>query len=630
MIIDQGTDLSFKIKLIHTDGVELQPTDVTDLSVKLFTTDEDTFITVTTDQDGFVMVAGSDLRSLKSGVIAYSCSYTYNGYSYDNADQYTSFYLRDPDETNQPSDGGGGDGDDFVSDLYYTKEESDARYANREDVYTKSQINGKGYLTSESDPVFTASPAHRITNSDIDNWNSKTSNTGTVTGVKLNGTTNNPTNGIVDLGTVITDVSDKAEKSEMQVRTSGTQTTIQLKTGTSATVVRDTNYVHTDNNYTTAEKTKLSEITDGAEANVQADWSVTNTSSDAFIKNKPTIPKVDSSITGANQNNPVRGGAIYTALQSKAVYKEYQSYDAMILDDPDNGTIGYDGNEEKFYIYDSPNAEWRQIDQAGGTGGVQSNWNETDTSNLAYIQNKPTIPTKVSDLTNDRGFVADANYVHTDNNYTTTEKTKLAGLSNYDDTVLAGRVSANETALTNVYTKSQIDSKFTNVVTTDVSLFDGVDNYVVMSASYDDLNECNTLLITDNYSGNSLLLPLAGGFILKSGIEYKQIIASNSTITLNPSEINYLPSRSTAVGNYTIALQTVDSSIAAPTYNFHVANSIGKNKLTSLAFPSGTLWENGDVPDVNEFDNDASLEWMLTFTRISATRILASVKRYKS
>lgn len=51
------------------------------------------------------------------------------------------------------------------------------------------------------------------------------------------------------------------------------------------------------------------------------------------------------------------------------------------------------------------------------------------------------IPTKTSDLTNDSNFVVDASYVHTDNNYTTTEKDKLAGLVNYDDTALSGRVS---------------------------------------------------------------------------------------------------------------------------------------------------------------------------------------------
>lgn len=39
------------------------------------------------------------------------------------------------------------------------------------------------------------------------------------------------------------------------------------------------------------------------------------------------------------------------------------------------------------------------------------------------------IPTSTSDLLNDSNFAVDADYVHTDNNYTTTEKTKLAGLN---------------------------------------------------------------------------------------------------------------------------------------------------------------------------------------------------------
>ena len=38
------------------------------------------------------------------------------------------------------------------------------------------------------------------------------------------------------------------------------------------------------------DKVKLDGIATGAEVNVQSDWSVTDTSSDAFIKNKPTIP----------------------------------------------------------------------------------------------------------------------------------------------------------------------------------------------------------------------------------------------------------------------------------------------------------------------------------------------------
>lgn len=60
---------------------------------------------------------------------------------------------------------------------------------------------------------------------------------------------------------------------------------------------------------------------------------------------------------------------------------------------------------------------------------VQADWNESDSTDDAYIKNKPSIPTKTSDLTNDSNFVSDSDYVHTDNNYTSTEKSKLSGIA---------------------------------------------------------------------------------------------------------------------------------------------------------------------------------------------------------
>ena len=44
------------------------------------------------------------------------------------------------------------------------------------------------------------------------------------------------------------------------------------------------------NDFTTAEKTKLANLVEGAEINVQADWKQTNETKDDYIKNKPTIP----------------------------------------------------------------------------------------------------------------------------------------------------------------------------------------------------------------------------------------------------------------------------------------------------------------------------------------------------
>ena len=56
------------------------------------------------------------------------------------------------------------------------------------------------------------------------------------------------------------------------------------------------------NDYTDAEKNKLAGIAGGAEANVQADWSATDTASDAFIKNKPAIPTKVSQLTNDSGN----------------------------------------------------------------------------------------------------------------------------------------------------------------------------------------------------------------------------------------------------------------------------------------------------------------------------------------
>lgn len=71
-----------------------------------------------------------------------------------------------------------------------------------------------------------------------------------------------------------------------------------------------------------SDKTKLNGIASGAEVNVQSDWNVTSTSSDAFIKNKPTIPTTTSQLTndsgfitdaGVTSFNGSTGAVTYTA-----------------------------------------------------------------------------------------------------------------------------------------------------------------------------------------------------------------------------------------------------------------------------------------------------------------------------
>lgn len=59
-----------------------------------------------------------------------------------------------------------------------------------------------------------------------------------------------------------------------------------------------------------------------------------------------------------------------------------------------------------------------------------------------------TVPTKTSDLTNDDNVVKDATYVHTDNNYTAAEKTKLNGIATGAEVNAIDTIKVNGTAQT--------------------------------------------------------------------------------------------------------------------------------------------------------------------------------------
>ena len=117
---------------------------------------------------------------------------------------------------------------------------------------------------------------------------------------------------------------------------------------------------------TDAERTKLQGIAAGAEVNVQPNWTQTNTSADDYIKNKPTLATVatsgsyndledkpnipagvtvDQTIT-QNGTNPVRGSAIYSALQGKEdrhiiLNLEEDANDNLVFTDLDGNTIAH-------------------------------------------------------------------------------------------------------------------------------------------------------------------------------------------------------------------------------------------------------------------------------------------------
>ena len=91
-----------------------------------------------------------------------------------------------------------------------------AHTINNERGLTFFTENAGGGSIVETDPIFVASAAYLITSQDITNWNSKTSNIGTVTEITMNGVSKG-TSGNIDLGTVLTahqDISTLADGAE--------------------------------------------------------------------------------------------------------------------------------------------------------------------------------------------------------------------------------------------------------------------------------------------------------------------------------------------------------------------------------------------------------------------------------
>lgn len=157
----------------------------------------------------------------------------------------------------------------------------------------------------------------------------------------------------------------------------------------------DANYVHTDNNYTTAEKNKLAGIAAGAEVNVQSNWAQTNSSADDFIKNKPSIPAKTSDLT--NDSGFITTSAIPTKVSAF-------TNDAGYLNEIPDDSVGL--NQLDSTIVNALN-------------NINNKANTADLATVAFsgsyndLTNKPTIPTKTSDLTNDSNFVSNTSYATT-------------------------------------------------------------------------------------------------------------------------------------------------------------------------------------------------------------------------
>lgn len=159
-----------------------------------------------------------------------------------------------------------------------------------------------------------------------------------------------------------------------------------------------------------------------------------------------TVSKVDQIIAEGGEPNVIEtvkvNGTALTPDAEKAVNIDLSGY-AKTTDLPTkvsdltndgDGTTG-----SKFATEAYVNTNGGKIDKIKVNGTEQ-----TITNKAVDI----TVPTKTSDLTNDSNFVSDASYVHTDNNYTTTEKNKLSGVASGAQVNKIESIKVNGTAQT--------------------------------------------------------------------------------------------------------------------------------------------------------------------------------------
>ena len=135
----------------------------------------------------------------------------------------------------------------------------------------------------------------------------------------------------------------------------------------------------------------------------QADWNQSDSSAVDFIKNKPTIPVVPTNVSSF-----VNDAGYLTQHQSLADYYTKTESDGKYLTkteyDTDEEVISRalnkldDDKQDKLTAGTNITIQNNVISASGGTQ-VQSDWNQSDTTAVDFIKNKPTIPDTSNFLT---------------------------------------------------------------------------------------------------------------------------------------------------------------------------------------------------------------------------------------
>ena len=522
---------------------------------------------------------------------------------------------------------------------FYTKSETDATF-----VPQTRTINGKGL---NSDVVLTATDVNALPASTV----IPTVNDATLT-IQKNGTTvttftaNSAQNVTADISvpTKVSDITNDLnfvkETDLSDVAFSGAYADITgtpyIPTKTSdltndSNFASDANYVHTDNNFTTALKNKLNGIATGAEVNVQSDWDVADTSSDAFIKNKPAIPTKTRDLT--NDSGFITSAALPTKTSdltndsgfiTNQVNNLANYYDQTAINSMFNAlsvpTKTSELTNDSGFLTTStlPIATASSLGVVKIGSGINVAADGTISAAVASldwanITNKPTdvsywtndagyitsadLPTKTSDLTNDSDFVTSADV-----------PTKTSDLTN-DSGFITNSVSnlANYYKKSETYTQGEVNSLLSAIViptkTSDLTN----DSNFVSDTDYATASKGGVIKVGSGLAITNGVLSTTGGGVADA-VEWSNVLNKPSDVSYWTNDAGYitsaaLPTKTSDLTNdsgfLTSYTETDPIYSASPAAGIMAADISSWNAKSDFSGSYNDLTDKPTIPTVN-------------------------------
>lgn len=203
------------------------------------------------------------------------------------------------------------------------------------------------------------------------------------------------------------------------------------------------------------------------------------------------------------------------------------------------------------------------------------------------LEDKPTIPGKTSDLANDSNFVADANYVHTDNNYNNTAKGIVDGI----DLALAGKVDkvTGKGLSENDYTNA--DKAIVDGVTS--ALADKVDKVIGKGLSTNDYDNTAKGIVDGISTALDGKVDKVTGKSLSSNdyTNADKAIVDGVTTALN-GKVDKIPDKGLSTNDYTTEEKNKLAGIESGA-NRYALPTASTNQLGGVKVGSGLEIENG-------------------------------------